>query len=209
MAVLAIGSHPRCKLCSHTQRPAIDALLEMRSRRQTDEKGENVNLDYVLRVLTEWGIENPNEDNVKNHWKKHCQLVDEADAAKIEGEADALTEARVAVWERIFGEDWMTGSPTPEQILEWQRAEYLFTQYARVKAGKETGISHDQLDRAINTTTRRSSEEKADSLVKMLGEATGTALVNLSAAKRAEAEAAVDVEVSEEAEVVGELPAGG
>lgn len=212
MAVLAIQSVKACKLCSHAERLAIDALLEKRSRRETDSDGNNINLEYVLRTLGEWGVRNPTEENVKNHWKKHCEMIDEAEAATNAAEASVLTEAQLKVARRVLGDAVLAGdeTATPEQLLELQRALFPLEVVDRIRAGRPLGITWDQLDRGINTQTRRAQEEKADELVRMLAAASGTAIAAQGRAIEALASGSpVEGEAIEDAEVVGELPAGG
>ena len=127
MAVLKIASVGRCKLCKHPKRDEIDAWLEKRSNGEVVD-GNRVNLEYALARLAELGVENPTEDNVKNHWKKHCEKVaDDALAEQAQREAEVEAELKneaLAVMERILGKDWREKglTPTPEQIGELHRA---------------------------------------------------------------------------------------
>jgi hypothetical protein len=78
MAVLAKKSETRCKLCQHPRRGEIDALLEKRSNGDSDEAGRRFNEAYVLEILGQWGVVNPTPDNIKGHWKNHCELISSA-----------------------------------------------------------------------------------------------------------------------------------
>jgi hypothetical protein len=216
MAVVVVRTSRRCKFCTHPRRMEIDAELEIRSRLngQPDDAGVVHNWEYVKGRLLELGVENPTEDNVKSHWgneSKHSYPVTEEEAAMVAVEAGKLTEEQLAVVERVLGPDWREVTPTAEQILELQRALFPFELVDRIKAGKPLGITWDQVDRGINTSTRRSSDERAADLVSSLAGAIEMSAQTAGKAIDALAGGEADGEVVEEAEVVpaGELEAPG
>jgi hypothetical protein len=217
VAVVVARTGPRCKLCRHPRRADIDAELELRSRLngQPDEKGVVHNLEYVLALFESWGVENPTADNIKNHWgneSKHSYPVTDDDAAAIEAAAGELSEEQLAVVERVLGEDVIAGraTATPEQLLELQRALFPFELIQKIKEGKPLGITWDQLDRGLNTVTRRRSEDQAASLIGSLAGAIEQSA--RTAGKAIDAMTAGDEPIEGrvvEAEEVRELPAGG
>ena len=163
MPVIVVKTAPRCKLCQHEKRSDIDAELELRSNLagKPDEAGVTHNIEYVLAKFRDWGVQNPTMDNVKNHWgneKKHSYAASVEEAAVRSMQEDELTEQQLQIVKRLLPE-W------PEQILELQRALFPFTVIQNIKAGKPLGITWDQVDRGINTATRRNSEEQAASLI--------------------------------------------
>lgn len=216
MAVVVVRTSRRCKFCVHPRRQEIDAELEIRSRLngKADDAGVVHNWEYVKARLEEFGVENPTPDNVKNHWgneEKHSYPVTQEEAAANAVESTKLTEEQLAVVERVLGPEWRTETATPEQLLELQRALFPFELIDRIKGGKPLGITWDQLDRGINTSTRRSSEEQQASLVGSLaGAIEMSAAAVAETAKTVRDAGAVDGEAVEDAEVVsaGELGPG-
>lgn len=108
MAVLAKLSMPACKLCKHPKRPEIDALLELRSKHTRGPDGKLTHtIDVVLRTLGEWGVENPTLDNIKNHWRKHCEVVEgtaaEEHASQLEGANAEMLEILDAADDSVDG----------------------------------------------------------------------------------------------------------
>lgn len=87
VAVLKV--EPRCKLCRHPDRAAIDSLLFRRSRGESDDQGVRITGEYVLAAFKELGVENPTKDNLTAHWGKHCEVVD---AEERDANADELDE---------------------------------------------------------------------------------------------------------------------
>jgi len=167
--VIVVKTSPKCKLCQHPERQAIDAELELRSNLmgKADENGVVHNIEYVLGRFREIGVENPTADNIKNHWgneRKHSYPATVEEAAQQAIEEGELSEQQLEVVKRILP-DWPDVTPTPEQILELQRALFPYTVIQNIKNGKPLGITWDQVDRGINTATRRNSEEQAASLI--------------------------------------------
>ena len=169
MPVIALKTTTRCKICQSDRRGDIDRELELRStlNGQPDDKGIVHNLEYVQKRAKEWGVENLTLDNIRNHWgneTKHSYSVTDEDARAKEQEFSELTEQQLEIVKRLLP-DWPDQTPTPEQILELQRALFPFAIIDNIKKGKPLGITWDQVDRGINTATRRNSEEQAASLI--------------------------------------------
>lgn len=199
MPVLPIKTEPKCKLCKSADRAEIDALLEKRSRREQDPGGNQINEAYVLERLAEWGIPNPTAENLKNHWKKHCQVISEGDALRGE-EADAKRDAAaIAVFERVLGPEWETVTPTPEQILELQRALFPFQIRRDLEAGRPLGITWDQVRSGIDSSTRRRQEENTGKLIGALAGGIAQALGSKPE------QPAIEGAVVEDAEVVASI----
>ena len=103
-------------------------------------------------------------DSPKGNEKKHSYYVTSDEAAKIEVEEADLTEEQLELVRRILP-DWPQKTPTPEQLLELQRALFPFELMQKIRQGKPLGITWDQLDRGLNTATRRNNDETAASLI--------------------------------------------
>jgi len=170
MPVITVKTVSRCKLCSSPHRAEIDRELEIRSNLngKPDENGVVHNIEYVLKKFQEdYGVENPSARNVQNHWgnsSRHSYPASKEEAIASQLEGDKLTNDQLAIVKRILP-DWPEQTPSPEQILELQRALFPFAVIQNIKSGKPLGITWDQVDRGINTATRRNSEEQAASLI--------------------------------------------
>ena len=161
LRVLVKKEEPKCKLCRHQLRPEIDRLLLRRSQREKLEDGRAVNLEYVLARLGEMGVENPNADNVKIHWTKHCEVVsgDVADAQE-----NALLEMINALTpEQIAG-------MSPQERINWIAQVGMAQEMARIEAGGTTSITIDHVLRAEAELRQRKQEE---STTRLLGELVG------------------------------------
>jgi hypothetical protein len=162
MAVLIVKHEPKCKLCRHERASDIDALIERRSNLETDESGQRINLAYVLRVLGEWGIENPTEENIKGHWRKHRKKVTDEVAA---AEQSATDEAVAAIWEGVSDEP-----ADVEAALDRMMNLGMAQIEARVARGENPGIPPDLVVRiAAEKTKRRQNEATRDLLSVMAG----------------------------------------
>ena len=125
MAVLQIASNQRCKLCKSPRRLEMDALLEMRSNGESDKAGNRVNFEYVAAQYAAWHADAAKpadrkltEENVKGHWKNHCEKVTPEEAGAL-AEAEAKTnEAKAAIFDRVLGEGWQDRPKSPDEYLE-------------------------------------------------------------------------------------------
>lgn len=179
MPVLALKTELKCKLCAHSEREAIDALLEKRSKGETDENGERYNLARVLATFAEWGVQNPTKENITGHFKNHCQVVTQAEyeASKVEAGLDAAqTDERVrALVASIVGPDYFE-SPrllTPDESLELVRALGTYELAERARKGEKLGVTVDQLLKSVDGATRRRSSDAANELMRGVGAALG------------------------------------
>lgn len=185
MGVVARETAVRCKLCQHHRRQDIDALLEMRSKRQQLD-GQTVNLAYVRAQLAEWGVDNPTEENVKNHWQKHCEVVSE----------EAMVERRNRVKEiidRVLGVGWENRIVTPDEynaVIPQLSLHGLVDQGA---GGKGLGITPDHALKAISESTRRVKDEATADLFRALGGAVQASMAGLSTPNAPELPAGDDV----------------
>jgi hypothetical protein len=162
VAVLATKTEPKCKLCRSDKRGEIDVILELRSDltrgpdTEDGKKGELLwPLPKVLEQLGAWGIVNPTEENVKNHWKKHCarirteavEAAQTAALAKIEELREGGQHADTDDNLRLVGTIWR------EQLM------------ARIARGEEVVISTQDMLKAAAELTRRSASETQHELL--------------------------------------------
>lgn len=192
MAVLATKTEPKCKLCKHPDRAAIDALLERRSNRERGDDGQLLfTLDVVLATLADWGVENPNEENVKNHWRKHCEIV------KGETALAAQSAALAAADELAQGGSHVDVDDTLRSIVTLGRASLV----ERIARG-ENPITVDHILKAADALTRRSHNEAQREVLDALAGGIGKALAGAVQPKLLNDGEVIDVEVIEEAEAV-------
>jgi len=71
--VLHSKTEPKCKICMHPQRVAIERMLIDRSERRQDEQGRNINADYIIEAAQrEWDFHLTLE-NLDTHTKRHLR----------------------------------------------------------------------------------------------------------------------------------------
>lgn len=167
MPVIAVRSEPRCKLCSHARRDEIDALLELRSNGKSVD-GQRVNLEYVLAKFAEFGVDNPNRDNVTIHWRKHCEKVTEDE---FEQRKDVVEKKMDEMFERA-----MAGGVDVEADLDFLWALGIEQVRERVKNGQPAGITVDHLMKIAAEKGRRGQNEAQAELLKALGASTALAI---------------------------------
>lgn len=186
MAVLAIKTETKCKLCVHTHRPEIDAWIERRSNREVDTDGVRINLEYVLEKMRGLGVENPTEENVKNHWQKHCART--ADTTVVATKT-AAAEALIKI---LSGEVTVDVNRDLDRLWAIGLAEIE----ARIAAGERSGITPDVLLRVAQEKTRRAHNETQADLLTAL---TGGIAAAFRPVKEIDAAEVIDVEIEEAA----------
>lgn len=167
--VVATRTVVRCKLCSHPQRSAIDQLLLRRSDGESDEEGDRINLAYVRAKLAEWGVPNPTEENVKNHWQKHCEKVSQEVAVRNE-------EKAVEVIEKVKSGD-TSDLMTPDQFLDFVIAQSGAEAAMRIEADGKANITIDQGLKAIEVKTRRKADDGVNKLLTEVGKGIAGAML--------------------------------
>lgn len=158
MAVLATKTERRCKLCTHPRRADIDALLERRSNRERDEAGSNINEEYVLKQLGDWGVHNPTPDNIKAHWKRHCEVITSKTLEATQ--KVALEKSR----ELIEGGKHVDVDENLRWLVTVGRAEIE----ERIVRGEKSGVTIDHVLKATAELTRRSHNAAQHDLLKEL-----------------------------------------
>jgi hypothetical protein len=160
VAVQAIKSEQKCKLCRHDERVRIDELLEKRSLRQKDADGVIVNLEYVLAAFREMGVENPTLDNIKIHWKKHCRQVSDKQAAEEEAQRADLLE------KILSGEIELADIDESVRVMFTLGVEEVKD---RARRGEKTGITIDHVIKFGDLLTKRRHNEKTEEMMAALG----------------------------------------
>lgn len=159
MAVLAVKTELKCKLCKHPEREQIDLLLEMRSNGQKDAAGVRVNADYVIERLREMGVENPNLDNLKIHWRKHCEVVKEETKETLTEQRDQAVEELIARAKEM----------TLDELMEWVARQGVHEAMLRELLEGKSGVTLDHAMKAVDTITRRKQENGQRKFFEALG----------------------------------------
>jgi hypothetical protein len=175
VAVIASKTEPKCKLCQHPQRTEIDALLEQRSSRATDENGVQVNGDYVLARLGEMGVSNPTRENLSVHWRKHCERVTGSKGDQLEEEQAKALDELIAILDSDEYPETMDGHL--QKLWDLGLAEVK----RRIMRGDSSGITLDQMRWIAGERTRRQhNESQSDLLAALTG---GIAIAEITAVK--------------------------
>lgn len=159
---VAAKTELKCKLCRHANRREIDDLLLKRSRREKDEGGRLINLEYVLAALRGLGVQNPTEDNIKNHWRKHVQVVSaEVVEKQEENRRSAVADDSPVDVDAVLDRIVKAGMSDLETLM----AET-----------EKSGVTVDQVLKATQIKTQRKQDEAAKKLIGGLAGAIGGAI---------------------------------
>ena len=192
MPILALKTEPKCKLCRHPERPAIDELLAKRSGHEKDADGNRINLEYVQAKLVDLGVVNPTAENIKIHLRRHCELITPESERQIEELAGSLEAEARRLGEEFDLAGAATADTLPDRVIQlydlWMRAE--------LRQGRIPKITPDQVRAMIDTKTKRRHQESITDLLS-LNAAALTGAYGLT--RPAEIEASPD-EIAEEVE---------
>ncbi len=110
---------------------------------------------------------------LKRHRAKHCQVLDDGQASERE-QADAKDRESIdELFTRVLGENWEASVPSPEAVLELQRALWARETYKDALEGRPIKVSQDTVIRSIDATTRRKANEETSILLRGIGSAVG------------------------------------
>ena len=191
MAVLALKTEPKCKLCSHPNRAEIDVLLEKRSKGEFDDKGRRFNADYVLEILGGWGVVNPTLENLKNHWKKHCELVSAEEAEQVASQLSELNAEMLAILDESDG--------TVDADLRAMFKLGMKRIRGKILSGNDPGVTPEMSLKAAGELTKRAHNESTRELLGTLAGGLALALAQPQQPKQIEGAEVIDVEPVEEA----------
>lgn len=185
MAVRATKTEPKCKLCRHEKRDEIDAILELRSKLTRDPVTKELiwTAPKVLAQLAEWGVENPTEENIKTHWKRHCEVVSEESAAA--DDAAALE----AFKKLLTGE---AGHADADEMLRLVVSIWGAKVAEQIARGEVPNITTEQMLKAQAELTRRSTSETQHQLLTMFAQGM-TQAAQLKGGEQVQLEAGDDV----------------
>lgn len=192
--VIQKATEPKCKFCRSEFRDQIEQLLLARSLHEKDPAtGQRINLQYVLDALRGLGIENPTEENCKNHWRKHVEVVDAGAAEKME-EAVAHEFAELIASAPVDDD--------PVSNARWTMRLWRAGLLGRLRAGDLPTITNDQANAAGRLLVQARSNDAQEKLLGGLAGAIGGALAGaLPNGERKALPTVIEAEDAEFAEV--------
>lgn len=168
MPVEIVAKGPLCKFCRSDKADRINNLLERWHHREDSDEGGVITRSYVLKRLAEWGIDNPNYDNIKSH-RKHIRIVSEAQAASVAQSEEEDNADWVEAQKRILEKIAERGGDVADRVVETQLL--IFEEFTRIQL--EKGIAKpatlDQIRGMIGEKTKRKASDAQDELLKALG----------------------------------------
>jgi hypothetical protein len=149
----------------------------------------------VLARFGEWGVVNPNADNVKAHLKRHIEFV-----------AEQTVEEQKQEVERIYNE-LRTGEMEfvdPTEVARFALTVYYDGLVRKHAKGEDLGLTHDHATKFISELTKRKQNDAQVQLLEALGGGIERVFTKALGGDDHPALPAADVdgEVIEEAEVV-------
>jgi hypothetical protein len=160
--IIPSKSEPKCKLCRHPQRNEIDQLLLLRKELTRDPEGKLMyTLPVVLKTLGEWGVENPTEDNIKNHLKRHCEVLADGAAPSATGE-----EVHRIEQDMLEALDSSDGTLDGDLLSMWQIGKLRLRK--RILRGEDVGVTNDHMLKVAAELTKRSHNQSQHELITAL-----------------------------------------
>lgn len=159
MPYLQTKTEPKCKLCTHPEREAAEAIIAQQQERKITQAD-------CLAALAELGVENPTRDNIILHRKKHCQLVtaQEMEAhKKLMGEHESKA---LDMCDKQFGEGWQDRILTNDEYLTLLRIASQHDLVLKMQRGEKTGVTVDHGLKSVGEGTKRKQTE-AESEMKL------------------------------------------
>ena len=102
-----------------------------------------------------------------------ARALDDGQASERE-QADAKDRESIdELFTRVLGENWEASVPSPEAVLELQRALWARETYKDALEGRPIKVSQDTVIRSIDATTRRKANEETSILLRGIGSAVG------------------------------------
>lgn len=189
MGVRVVKTEPKCRACTHPKRDKVDELLEKRSNRQTTPES----FEAALVALDAGDLK---ADSLKNHWRKHCEVISEEEAAATEAITAAITEG---LKEKLSRGETVSPDDVLDAILAGGMAELEW----KLEHDGKLGITVDHLLKAVGEKTKRKQNESQQKLLDALGG--GIGMVFEKALGTPAKLPAIEAEVIEDAEVT-EVP---
>lgn len=166
MTVVATKTVKACTVCASPKRTEIDLLLEIRSKRGSLPNGQRVNGEYLYALLREWEVFGEQQDmsieaSLKNHWRKHVEVITEAGEKKKEVAADEAEAMALLARDP----ESMNVEAYLHRIIQIDAAETE----ARIARGEKSGVTKDHALKAAQELSRRGANQATGELMKTLG----------------------------------------
>lgn len=158
----------------------------MRSKRMKDPAGVTVTGDYVLKALAEMGVPNPNRDNLKLHWAKHCEVVQEQTKEELEkSKEDALRELRERAATMTF-----------DELMDWVARQGVTEAMIRDALEGKSGVTLDHSLKAVDVLTRRKEGNSQRKFFEALGGGIAKALAGKQEPEQVTGEVVREIEAA-------------
>ena len=187
MGVLPSKTVASCKLCKHPRRSEIDELLLLRSQKARDPVTKKLTHTADIlreRLASEFGVENPTLENLAMHWKKHCEVVSDAEVADVTAALDEHNAELLAIIDASDG--------TVDANLRVIHKLSMARIRGRVLRGEDPGVSVDQGLKAVGELTKRQDNEAKNELLTAL---TGGIVDSIAAGRQPKQIEAGEVEI--------------
>ena len=161
--LVAATTERRCKICRDANRVDVDRLLIMRSRRESDDEGNRVNLEYIQAyALAKWGLELTKE-NIVVHFKKHVKYQENLDkvARRVGRESDKMM--KTAVLQEV------ARGISNDDVLK----EIIVSGLENMRSASGATVSVDHVLKAIDMQMKKSTSAAMDALVDAAAQAVG------------------------------------
>ena len=170
MPVLATKTEEKCKFCQSPDRVEIDAILERRHLKQ-------LTIPQALAEIAKLDVENPNYDNMRLHFSKHCEFLtpsqyEAAQRKEMEQEqTSGLAEEILAMCDKEFGDGWQSRPLTNDEFLLFTRICSQHDMLLRIRRGEKTGATIDHGLKSVGEGTRRKHNESEEEMRINIGNA--------------------------------------
>ena len=164
--VVATKHETRCVVCASGRAEDVNVWLG----RLADGEASWADVEKAAEVLLAKSV---SQSALKRHRAKHCQVLEDGQVTEREQAQERDRESVTDLFNRVLGENWEQSVPSPEAVLELQRALWARETYKDALEGRSIKVTHDQVVRGIDATTKRKANEETSILLRGIGAAAG------------------------------------
>jgi len=167
LVVIPTRTEEKCKFCQHEARPDIDDILLERHEGK-------LTIAESLAKIALLDVPNPNYDNMRLHFKKHCEVLSETQLAERdanEGKVSDLAQEILNMCNKEFGEGWESRPLTNDEFLLFTRICSQHDMLLRIRRGEKTGATIDHGLKSVGEGTRRKHNESEEEMKNSIGAA--------------------------------------
>lgn len=165
LEIIAVRDEPRCRLCP--RRADFDPYLALYANSQPDPvTGKPLTWNRLSQLAHTFVGEPVSIRACRRHFDGHCRLAGEQEKAEVEELVDEQTALVATFLERVKSGE----KADPDDALDFVIALGISELEARLKREGKSGVSVDQMLKAVEAKTRRKTDESRQAL---LGALTG------------------------------------